>query len=262
MLSLVALCGGLTIVGSGFSAWYFQISKLEKSNSISHYVTDLNDSIGTLEDDNKDDKLYIIMDQGSYAKKADPTYGVSINKVTGTVSDSNLGTAVEKLGATYSIKAADATKLVAAGITSGTFKATFTLSKKANAYLTFKNGYENTTTNYVKDDNAEITVVSDTITYTYTVDFTKHTAADYSQDFTFNSSTSTLKDDTDNVIGTGIGLNAMLSYYDQDYAADGNSVAKKQKPQSADAYKTMKENLGTDALMTIAYEFAVTEPTA
>lgn len=259
MLSLVALCGGLTIVGSGFSAWYFQISKLEKSNSISHYVTDLNDSIGTLEDDNKDDKLYIIMDQGSYAKKADPTYGVSINKVTETVSDSNLGTAVEKLGATYSIKAADATKLVAAGITSGTFKATFTLSEKANAYLTFKTAYKDTTSNYVYvADNTTIDVVSNKITYTYTVDFTAHTTTDYTQNFTFNSSTSELKDAQDKVVGTGIGVNAMLSYYDKDYSAEG----KKQKPQSADEYKTMKENLGTDALMTIAYEFAVTEPAA
>ncbi len=250
LLSLVALCGGLTIVGSGFSAWYFSVEKLSKTNSINHYVTDLNDSIGTLTDDNKDDSLYIIMDQGSYAKKADAAYGVSINKVTGTVSDSNLGTAVEKLGATYSITAANATKLVAAGITTGTLKATFTLSDKASAYLTFKTDYGDTTTNYVKDDNSSISVTSNTITYTYTVDFTTHTAADYTQDFTFNSSTSTLKDSNDKVIGTGIGVNAMLAY------------ATDKKPQDATAYKTMKDSFGTDALMNIAYEFSVTEPTA
>lgn len=247
MLSLVALCGGLTIVGSGFSAWYFSIDKLSASNSINHYVTDLNDSIGTLTDLNKDEKLYVILDQGGYANKTDATKGVSISKLEDgkTLSDTYTGALVSTLGANYTITKANATKLVAAGITAGTFNAEFKLTDAASTYLTFKTSYTGGTALVT---GGTIAPTAQTISYSYTVNFSNIASGNdesYSIDFKFDSSTTK-------------GVNAMLSYYDQDYT----DVGKKQKPQNKTAYDAMKTALGTDTLIDISYSFAAVEPNA
>ncbi len=250
LLSLVALCGGLTIVGSGFSAWYFSIDALKETNSISHYVTDLNGTIGELTDNNKDDKLYLILDQGGYKNKADATHGVSITKLEDgkTMSDTYTGAAVNTLGANYKISKENATKLVAAGITEGTFSAEFKLTDKAITYLTFKTeGDSKYTGGSSLVTGGTLTLAQEKISYTYKVDFNaiaSGTDDTYSQDFTFDSST------TD-------GVNVMLSYYSADYASGA-----KQKPQTKDAYTAMKEYLNDDKLLEISYSFSVTEPTA
>ncbi len=243
MLSLVALCGGLTIVGSGFSAWYFSIDALEESNKINHYVTELNDSIGKLTDINKDENLYVILDQGDYENMKVDTKGISITKVTGDVSDSNLGDAVSAIGAKYEITKEAATKLVAAGVTKGTFTANFELSKAAAKYIKFKTDYtggKNLPTSTVSGDG--ITVASDKISYTYTVDFTEHTSANYEVNFKFDSST------TEKV-------NAMLQYNGVD-----TTGAETGKPTTKNLYDLMKTNIGTDPVVTISYKFAAVLP--
>lgn len=236
MLSLVALCGGLTIVGSGFSAWYFSLETLTASNSINHYVTDLNDSIGELTDLNKDEKLYVILDQGGFANKDDATKGVSITKLEDgkTMSDTYTGAAVATLGANYTISKENATKLVAAGITTGTFTADFKLTDAASAYLTFKTDYTGGTGLVT---GGTLTAANQTISYTYSVNFSNiasGTDAEYTIDFKFDSST------TD-------GVNAMLSYADS------------KKPQNKDAYEAMKDALSTDKLIDISYSFKAVE---
>lgn len=244
VLSLVALCGGLTIVGSGFSAWYFSIDALKATNSINHYVTDLNDSIGTLTDLNKDEKLYVILDQGDYENMKVETKGISINNVTDTVSDSNLGNEVATIGANYALTKEAATKLVAAGVTEGKFTATMELSTAAAKYIKFKtsyNGGSSLPTSTVTGDG--ITVADAKISYTYTVSFADHTSSDYSVDFKFDSST------TDKV-------NAMLQYNGID--TTGTETG---KPTTKNLYDLMKTNIGSDPIVTITYGFAATLPT-
>ncbi len=250
MLSLVALCGGLTIVGSGFSAWYFEVKNLAASNSINHYVTDLNTEIGTLTDLNKDEKLYVILDQGGYLNKADATKGISITKLEDnkTMSDTYTGAAVNTLGANYSVSKVLATKLVAAGITEGKFTAEFKLTDKAYTYLTF-NAEGDTKYTGGKDlvTGGTLTVTQQKVSYEYVVNFTTIASGKdetYSQDFKFDSST------TDSV-------NVMLSYYNSDYASGA-----KQKPQDDAAYKAMKEYLSDDKLIDITYGFSAVMPKA
>ncbi len=249
LLSLVALCGGLTIVGSGFSAWYFSVDKLETTNSINHYVTDLNNGIGTLTDKNKDQSLYLILDQGGYQYMDDATHGVSITKVPGTASDKNTGDLVSQIGVNYGITVADATTLVGAGIKTGTLTATLKFTDVAQKYLTFKSfgtAYAGGDALPKDEGKYSLDVAATTITYKYTVDFEAIATGttDYSKDFLFDSSTTN-------------GVNAMIQYFDADYEASGA----KQKPQSKDAYNAMKTALSDATLLNIAYTFEVTLPT-
>ncbi len=243
-MGLIAITGGLAIVGSGFSAWYFQADELEGSHTVNHYVTDLNAGIGTLADNNKGQNLYVIFDQGGYANKDNVVYGLSINDVAGTVSDKNLGTKITAIGATYSIALGDYTTLHDAGVTKGVFTATLTLSQAAQKYVAFKNGYDLAASGLYNatDDYSSVmpTLTNDgnAITYSYVVDFTKEQSADVKRVFGFNAAT------TD-------GVNALLQY--KAHSEDGG------KPTSKDEYEAMKTDLGSDPLLTAEYTFNVNE---
>ncbi len=108
LVSLLAFAGGLTVVGSGFSAWYFNENKaISTSGNINHYITDLNGNIGQLTDLNVNKKLYIVLDQGGYSNASELTKGVSITYFDSnddSISDSNLGTSSDAtIGCKYSI---------------------------------------------------------------------------------------------------------------------------------------------------------------
>lgn len=47
-LGLLALVGGLTIVGSGFSAWYFGDNNLNATSNVDAHVTPLAEGFGKI----------------------------------------------------------------------------------------------------------------------------------------------------------------------------------------------------------------------
>lgn len=234
LIGALAFVGGLTVVGSGFSAWYFGSTELTKNNSINHYVTDIADDIGTLTDLNASDKLYIILDQAGYSNLNEATKGVSITSSETTPTDASLGTAVRLLGAKYEIAQAKFTALHDAGVKKGTFTATLELSSAAQAYLKFVSSPKVSVDTTAVSEG--LTRTDAKLTYTYDVDFATAAATkDYSKTFTFDSST------TD-------GANALLQY--------------KNKPTTKETYEAMKTALGTNSLLTINYSFKIVDPAA
>lgn len=233
LIGALAFVGGLTVVGSGFSAWYFGSTELTKNNSINHYVTDIADDIGTLTDLNASDKLYIILDQAGYSNRDDATKGVSITSSENTPTDASQGTAVDKLGAKYEIAQAKFTALHDAGVKKGTFTATLELSTKAQTYLKFVSSPKVSVDTDAVSEGLERTDAK--LTYTYDIDFATAATADYSNTFTFDSSTAD-------------GVNALLQY--------------NKKPTTKETYETMKTALGTDPLLTIKYSFKIVDPAA
>lgn len=234
LIGALAFVGGLTVVGSGFSAWYFGSTEITKDNSINHYVTDIADDIGTLTDLNASNKLYIILDQAGYSNLNDATKGVSITSSETIPTDASLGTAVDLLGAKYEIAQAKFTALHDAGVKKGTFTATLELSSKAQTYLKFVSSPKVSVDTTAVSEG--LTRVDAKLTYTYDVNFaTAGATEDYSKTFTFDSSTTN-------------GANALLQYNN--------------KPTTKDAYTAMKTALGTDPLLTINYSFKIVDPAA
>ena len=222
LICALALTGCVAIVGSGFSAWYFDTAALTKTKSVNTYVTDLAEGIGTLTDNNKDQTLYVVLDQATYANLKEATKGISITNVSGTISDSNLGEAVNSLGATYTISAEDVTKLVAAGKTSATFTATITISDAASTYIEFVSNYNSSSTSGKSSISGNV--------FTYTQEITYSTGVAHNDTFTFDTSTTS-------------DVNAMLQY--------------KLKPTDATKYNEMKTALSGKNILTVEYKLEV-----
>ena len=220
LLGLVAITGALTVVGSGFAAWYFDASIDNVTHKIGTTVTPLADSIGTLTDNNASDTISIVLDQGGYSNKSDVTKGISIVK-----TDDN--SEVSALTATYTITVDQAKNLVAAGINSGTFTVTYTLSDAAANYIEFASK----TVKFGQTNVADETSTGNSFTCSINVDFTTVTSSTYTLIASVDTST------TD-------GVNSLLKY--------------KAKPSSTDSYNSMSSALknSTDAL-TVTYSFAV-----
>lgn len=221
LISALALTGAVAIVGSGFSAWYFDTAALTADGSVNTYVTDLADNIGTLTNDNAKDSIYVVLDQGGFTNKDIITKGITFVKNSNTPTDSALGDTVSALSATYSISADDVTKLVQAGKTSATFKAVFTISDAASPYVQF-------VSTYAGETGGTSAISGNVFTYTYTVNYTKETAI--KKTFEFSTAES------------GVYSNAMLSY--------------KAKPSTKDAYNKMKAAL-TGNILTVAYSLSI-----
>lgn len=231
LLGLLGLTATLGIVGSGFSAWYFDATDLTAEKSVNTYVTNLADGIGTLTDDNASDTMCIVLDQGEYKNKDDVTKGISLKKYTGTVSDSTLGEEVSSLSATYTIDKTTYTDLNNAGIHSGTFTATFSLSETADDYIVFNTSY---LVGNIKIDEtaarAGLTVNATTLTFTSTVDWSSENADTLTKKFTFDVSTSEY-------------TNKLLNY-----------VTSK-KPTDKSSYEAMKTALNDKTALTVKYSF-------
>lgn len=172
LIGLVALSATLGIVGSGFSSWYFGHSDLTTATAgISTHVTDMVEGIGTLTDNNANQKLAIVLDQGGYKNKSDTTKGISIVDTTNIsdINDTTIASAptLDCFSATYKVDVADVNKLVNAGITSAYFYARITLkSNEAKNYLDFKNDYaSNFPGKYCAVSSGEL-IYFDTINYT------------------------------------------------------------------------------------------------
>lgn len=242
LLSLLAFAGGLTVVGSGFSAWYFNENKtITATGTVKHYVTDLNGNIGELKDLNESKSIYIILDQGGYENADVLTKGVSISHIddNSSISDSNLGeTSDTTIGATYSITEANYTTLKNANINSGTFTATFELSTEAAAYIKFKSEDTYDTSKATLPTGGSFNITDSKVVYTYTINFNDAFVTNsYKQEFKFDAST------TDYV-------NVMLQYVDS------------KKPTNNSDYTAMKTALNNKTLMSIDYSFDVNKTTA
>lgn len=222
LMAVLALAGGTAIVGSGFSAWFFESNEITANNSVKTHVTELADGLGTLTDNNAGKNLYVILDQGG-AKNTELTKGISITESDTTPTDAALGTNVASFGCTYAATAEQSTNLKNAGITSGKITATITLSAKAAEYLEWKS-----TAQWTADDN--VTTDTTKIVGTHTVSFTGEAV------------NKVVSIETDTVSG----VNKLLQY----------KAGK--KPTTAAAYTTMKDDLDTTQLLTIDYKFEVT----
>lgn len=91
----IPVVGCITVVGAGFSAWYFSdVPTRGESSALNIHVTDKvegMDGVLNLEDSNKDTVLnnrYLILDQGGF-KNTDPLAGIMIadDEVNETVKD-------------------------------------------------------------------------------------------------------------------------------------------------------------------------------
>lgn len=250
VLGLVALAGGLTIVGSGFASWYFGATDITGTAAVGYHTTDMNNGIGSLEAtytlDTTDatattlgtsDKLYLCLDQGLYANKSDATCGISFHKLADSTTspkdtDFTADTLVSKLGVKYTLTKDNLITLQNAGVTKATLTATFTLN--ATTYLSINgnasgNGYVSksdtvSTEGYSATGNVDLSAKS----VTYTVEFSlasAPTTTDYVANFDFDVSTEDFATSS---------KNKMVNY------------ATDKKPTDSSAYSNMNSALSSE----------------
>ena len=159
MLGLLSAVGGLTIIGSGFSAWYFGDNDAASKNySIHAQVTCIADTLGAITLDTDIAGVALQLDQGGFANKADTDKGISFVK--------GLATFNEPLKATYKIEYG-ASKLAKDAGLKASFDCLVTLKKEFAEYIEFKNSFygETFTTGLDKAGNTTINL-SKPITFT------------------------------------------------------------------------------------------------
>ena len=236
LIGLLSVIGCVAIAGSGFASWYFGVGDKSKEQNVSTHVTNLVTGSGELKDNNKDQNLYVVLNQGGYNNASDNTKGISIvdlsNSTSSTISDTNLGTEIDSLSVTYTISAEDATNLYNAKITSddsttATFTANIYLSVDAQKYLKFDSNYGSK----VNDWDSKKCVVTDTgIIFNYEIEYKSNTAINKTFEFTTKT--------TDFV-------NSMLVY--------------KSKPTTSTDYNAMKDTLNNQNILTASYGLYINE---
>lgn len=131
ILGLLSVVGGLTVVGSGFSAWYFGDNNTTASSSINAKVTDLASKFGTITPTDVTG-LVLELDQGGYENLTDAHKGISFTK-DGAIYNG-------KIGAFYHLDATDSINAMNNGLKS-TFKCVVTLKAGFATYLEFKTSF-------------------------------------------------------------------------------------------------------------------------
>ncbi len=218
LIGLLGVTSAIGIVGSGFSAWYFDANTLTKSSNITTHTTNLADNIGTLTDNDKDKKLCVVLDQGGDA--TDTSKGISIvDAGNNTISDSNTGTKIDAFSVTYTIDAQSVTNLVNAGITTALFHAYIILDGTAKNYIDFKSDYANLF------PQKSCTISNGELLYMETVTFSANTAIN--KTFSFPASTN------------DAGQNSMFVYNN--------------KPSTNVKYNSMKDALNGKTILHIEY---------
>lgn len=149
-LGLLALVGGLTIVGSGFSAWYFGSADVKGSSSINAQVADVAEEFGTITTSDVAG-LALELDQGGYANKAIADKGISFKK--------GMNLHNEPITAKYSIEAGKSLHAMNAGL-KATFDCVITLKKEFADYIEFKRTFYGEAFTVAKDaqENSTITL--------------------------------------------------------------------------------------------------------
>lgn len=140
MLGLLSAVGGLTIIGSGFSAWYFGDTSKDAHTNIGTHVTNASDGLGEVTLNANPTDLNLVLDQGTKANAADLDKGIyfgTYNTTTPTILD-GFDLYTGDYGAKYTISAADSNNAKLAGLKTGVFKVKVTLAKVAAEYIEFK----------------------------------------------------------------------------------------------------------------------------
>lgn len=128
-LGLLALVGGLTIVGSGFSAWYFGDNNLNVASNVDAHVTPLAGNFGTITPVEVAG-LQLQLDQGGYENRTNLEAGISFHEGTSGVYNGTIG-------ATYSIDGNKSLNALNAGL-KGTFECVVTIKEEFAKYVEFK----------------------------------------------------------------------------------------------------------------------------
>lgn len=174
-LGLLALVGGLTIVGSGFSAWHFGGTVEGVSQSVDAQITDISKGLGTIKASTIPAGVSLQLDQGGYANRTFADKGISFVK--------GLDTYNEAISATYEIESVDSLNAMNAGL-KATFDCTVTLKKEFAEYIEFKNTFYTGDSTIGLDTNNNATfTVSEPIEFsaskiTKTISFNINTNAD------------------------------------------------------------------------------------
>ena len=159
MLGLLSAVGGLTIIGSGFSAWYFGDNDAASKNySINAQVTCIADTFGAITLDTDITGVALQLDQGGFANIEDLDKGISFVKGSATFN--------EPLKATYTIKAGASLNAKNAGL-KASFDCLVTLKKEFAEYIEFKNSFYGGTFTTGSDEAGNTTIkLSKPITFT------------------------------------------------------------------------------------------------
>lgn len=120
------ILGMVAIVGSGFSAWYFDAQTVEANTSIGITLTPIATTYGAF--DVSEDDYTLVLDQGGYTNRTDVTKGISVQ-----VGGSN----VTSIEASYSIDSGALEVLTNDGLT-GTITTTVKVLSTLVAYVNFK----------------------------------------------------------------------------------------------------------------------------
>lgn len=161
MLGLLSAVGGLTIIGSGFSAWYFgDNDAASKNQSINAHVTNVANKLGEITVDTDIAGVKLQLDQGGFANIEDTDKGISFVKGSDTFN--------EPLKATYKIKDEDSKLAKDAGL-QASFDCLVTLKKEFAQYIEFKNSFYGGTFTTGSDTAGNTTIkLSKPITFTET----------------------------------------------------------------------------------------------
>ena len=126
LLAVIPVCGLVAIVGSAYSAWYFNEDTLSKSQSLSITLTDKVTSIGELTMDTE--TLHLELDQGGYDKLTDGTVGITVKNASNA--------AVDAIDASYAIDSDQLALLTEAGL-EGTITTTVKIDTDLLSYIKF-----------------------------------------------------------------------------------------------------------------------------
>ena len=85
LLAVIPVCGLVAIVGSAYSAWYFNEDTLSQSQSLSIRLTDKVTSIGELKLDTE--TLHLELDQGGFDKSTDKTISITVKNASNAAVD-------------------------------------------------------------------------------------------------------------------------------------------------------------------------------
>ena len=111
---LLPAIAAATLVGSGFSAWYFQANEIDgQSTDVSVDVTNEIKDIGTLakaEGAGYVEPTKIVLDQGGWSNRGNVDAGITFIDADGTVDEDS------KVGATFTFNAGVYSDLTAAGL--------------------------------------------------------------------------------------------------------------------------------------------------
>lgn len=120
------ILGMVAIVGSGFSAWYFESQTVEANTSMGITLTPIATTYGAF--DVSENEYTLVLDQGGYTNRTDVKKGISVQ-----VDDSD----VTSIEASYSIDSGALEILTNDGLT-GTITTTVKVLSSLAAYVDFK----------------------------------------------------------------------------------------------------------------------------